>query len=80
MGRDPAGIPDAVVIESVSSSVKPLGKKQDLSTLMARPEKASKSRRTWSTPCTELSVPSVKISKSSAKHKWVRFDSWQFGW
>lgn len=50
IGSDSTGIPDAAFMDSVSASVRPEGKKHNLSMLMERPEKASKSRRTLSTP------------------------------
>lgn len=71
IGNEPIGMPDAVLIASVSAAVRPEGKMFDFSMLIERPERASKSRRTWSTPWTEAREPSVKIKRSSAKHKWV---------
>lgn len=79
MGREPTGIPVMETMEVVSSSDNPLGKKHDFSTLMASPEKALNSSRTWRTPWTELEEPSVNMRISSAKHKWVRHESWQLG-
>ncbi|KAG2286867.1 hypothetical protein Bca52824_046471 [Brassica carinata] len=72
MGREPTGIPVVETMEVVSSSDNPLGKKHAFSTLMASPEKALNSSRTWRTPWTELEEPSVNMRISSAKHKWVR--------
>ena len=77
--REPTGMPVVETMEVVSSSVNPLGKKQDFSTLMASPEKALNSSKTWRTPWTELEEPPVNMRISSAKHKWVRLEFWQLG-
>ena len=68
-GNEPSEIPDTAMMDSVSASVNPLVKMEDFAMLMERPERASKSLSTWSTPWTEVIEPSVKINKSSAKHK-----------
>lgn len=79
-GREPIGIPVVNWIKSVSLCERPDAKKKDFCTLTARPDLSSNSRSTCKTDCTDSKEPSIKINKSSAKHKWVSLDPWHLEW
>ena len=80
IGRVPWERPVSRWRSSISCCERPEVKKQDFETLIPSPECASKFWRTSRTLLIDRVEPSVRIRRSSAKHKWVSFVSSQRWW